>query len=159
MKKSNNNISDWLEKYGDPEIEKQVEKEIEHINKIKKIMKTIAEQLNVKEFPFTIRDSRGNAIYYENSNGYWYKREYDSKGNRIYFEDSIGFWEKTEYDSKGNQIYVRSSGGFWCKKEYDSKGNEVYYEDSRGAIIDNRNIPEYTMEELVDKIGNFKLKI
>ena len=32
MNKSNNNISDWLDKYGDPEIDKQVEKEIEYIN-------------------------------------------------------------------------------------------------------------------------------
>ena len=32
MKKTNNTISDWLDKYGDPEIDKQVEKEIEYIN-------------------------------------------------------------------------------------------------------------------------------
>jgi hypothetical protein len=30
MKKSNNNISDWLNKHGDPEIDKQVEWEIEN---------------------------------------------------------------------------------------------------------------------------------
>ena len=35
MKKSKNIISDWLDKYGKPEIEKQVEKEIEYINKSK----------------------------------------------------------------------------------------------------------------------------
>lgn len=29
MKKSNNTISDWLNKFGDPEIDKKVEKEIE----------------------------------------------------------------------------------------------------------------------------------
>ena len=34
MKKSNNIISNWLDKYGNPEIERQVEKEIEYINKI-----------------------------------------------------------------------------------------------------------------------------
>lgn len=34
MKKSNSIISDWLSKYGDPEIDKQVEKEIEYLNKI-----------------------------------------------------------------------------------------------------------------------------
>ena len=31
-KEQGNMITDWLEKYGNPEIEKQVEKEIEHIN-------------------------------------------------------------------------------------------------------------------------------
>ena len=78
-------------------------------------MKTIAQRLNVKGFPFEI---------------------FDKKGNKIYFEDN----------------------GFWSKMEYDSKGNRIYYEDSYGSIIDNRNVPEYTMEELVEKIGNFKLK-
>ena len=53
-------------------------------------MKTIAQQLNVKEFPFIINDSQENEIYYERSNGYWVKREYDSQGNQIYFENSNG---------------------------------------------------------------------
>jgi hypothetical protein len=56
-------------------------------------MKTIAQQLNVKEFPFTIKDSKGNTIYWENSNGRWYKKEWDSSGNRIYYEDSEGYIE------------------------------------------------------------------
>ena len=29
-------------------------------------------------------------IYHENSSGDWYKREYDSKGNQIYYENSDG---------------------------------------------------------------------
>ena len=53
-------------------------------------MKTIAQQLNVTNFPFEIKNSNDNIIYYENSHGYWYKREYDSKGNHIYYEDSNG---------------------------------------------------------------------
>jgi len=28
--------------------------------------------------------------YFKNSNGYWYKREFDSNGNKIYYEDSDG---------------------------------------------------------------------
>ena len=43
---------------------------------------------NIKEFPVIIRDKNGNLIYYEESNGYWIKREYDSNGNKIYYEDS-----------------------------------------------------------------------
>ena len=31
MKKSKHTISDWLDKYGDPKIDKQVEKELEEI--------------------------------------------------------------------------------------------------------------------------------
>jgi hypothetical protein len=53
-------------------------------------MKTIAQQLNIKEFPFRIKDSNGDNIYYENSNGFWWKQEFDSNGNKIYFEDSYG---------------------------------------------------------------------
>ena len=56
-------------------------------------MKTIAQQLNVTEFPFEIRDSNGKVIYYENSEDYWNKREYDSNGKVIYYENSEGFIE------------------------------------------------------------------
>jgi hypothetical protein len=57
-------------------------------------MQTIAQQLKIKEFPFIIKDSNGNEIYYEISDGYWSKREYDSNGNRIYYENSDGYWSK-----------------------------------------------------------------
>jgi len=32
-------------------------------------MKTIAQQLKVKQFPFIIKDKKGNLIYYETSDG------------------------------------------------------------------------------------------
>ena len=102
-------------------------------------MKTIAQQLNVKEFPFTIKDKNNNEIYSESSNGYWWKQEYDSNNNRIYSE---------------------CSNGYWAKKEWDSTGL-IYFEDSNGEIIDNRpkTTPEYTMEELIAKVGyEFKIK-
>ena len=80
-------------------------------------MKTIAQQLNIKDFPFKIKDNNGNVIYSENSNGDWYKREFDSNGNLIY----------SEYSNK-----------YWSKREYDSNGNVIYYENSDGVIVDNR---------------------
>ena len=83
-------------------------------------MKTIAQQLNAKQFPFTIHDDKGNKIYQEASDGSWTRREYDSQGNKLYLEDSNGYWEKFEYDSQGNQIY---------------------FENSKGKIIDNRPKP------------------
>jgi YD repeat-containing protein len=79
--------------------------------------KTIAEQLNIKDFPFEIRDKQGN---------------------RVYYEDSDGVWERYEYDSEGNEIYHEDSTAFWAKYEYDSDGNEIYFENSEGVIIDNR---------------------
>ena len=115
---------------------------------------TIAQQLKIKEFPFRINDSKGNLIYWENSNGYWEKRECDSKGKEIYYEDSDGYWEKREWDSKGNRIYYENFNGYWEKREYDSDGNEIYWEDSNGAIIDNR--PKTDVQkaiELLEKEG------
>jgi hypothetical protein len=78
---------------------------------------TIAQQLKIKEFPFEIKDSNGNQIYWENSNEDWIKSEYDSDGKEIYYEDSYGCW---------------------AKREFDSNGNNTYYEDSYGTIVDNR---------------------
>ena len=124
-------------------------------------MKTICQQLNIREFPFTIKDSRGNRIYYESSTGYWSKREYDSSGNTTYLEDSEGYWSRWEYDfSSEGSIYHEDSDGGWSKWEYDSKGNEIYYEDSDGEIIDNRPKPvvELTMEELTQRLG-YEVKI
>lgn len=74
-------------------------------------MKTIAQQLNIKDFPLVIRDKNGNRIYFENSTKYWTKREFDSKGNRIYYENSHGYWAKYELDSNGELIYSENSNG------------------------------------------------
>lgn len=73
---------------------------------------TIAKQLNVKEFPFVIKDNRGNTIYYEISDGWWFKRGYDDKGLEIYYEISNGYWSKRGYDDKGKEIYYENSDGF-----------------------------------------------
>ena len=46
-------------------------------------------------FPIKINDAKGNQTYYEDSEGDWYKREYDSNGNETYFEDSNGYKDGT----------------------------------------------------------------
>ena len=51
-------------------------------------MQTIAQQLNIKTFPFKIKVD-GNMVYHEDSYGYWAKYEYQD-GERVYFEDSNG---------------------------------------------------------------------
>ena len=104
---------------------------------------TIAQFLKVKAFPFAIKDDKGNIIYYEDSDGYWTKYEYDDQSNPIYFEDT---------------------NGYWTKLEYDKKGNEVYYEDSKGIIIDNRPKPmiELTLEDIAKlkgvDVGQIRIK-
>ena len=80
----------------------------------------------------------------------------DKRGNLIYSEDSDGGWYKYEYDSQGNQIYFENSKGFWAKREYDSQGNKMYYENSDGEIIDNRPKP---CEDKVVEIDGVKYKL
>jgi len=63
---------------------------------------------------------------------------YDTNGRVIYFEDSNGYWTKREYDNQNNLIYRETSTGYWYKREYDTNGNKIYQETSDGEIIDNR---------------------
>jgi len=123
LEKPNNTLHD----YGD--LVRHLLNEVEELKLNKNMnenMKTIAQQLNVTKFPFTIMDSNGNKIYFEEYNKWWIKYEYDSNGNNIYHE---------------------ASDGFWTKYEYDSNGNEIYFENSCGTIRDNRNTPEESPEE------------
>ena len=70
-------------------------------------------------------DSNNNIIKYENSDGYWWKKEYDSNNNIIKLENSDGYWEKKEYDSNNNLIKVENSNGDWKKMEYDPNNNVI----------------------------------
>jgi len=98
-------------------------------------MKTIAKQLNIQTFPFIIKDSDGNQIYFENSDGWWSKQEW-AGGEEIYREYSHGSWSKWEY-AGGEMIYWESSHGSWSKWEY-AGGEMIYWENSDGVIVDNR---------------------
>lgn len=90
-------------------------------------MKTIAQQLNVKDFPLIIKDSNGKEIYREESKGGWVRRE---------------------YDSSNREIYLENSKGDWIKREYDSVGKEIYYESSYGTLYDNR--PKTEIQKAID---------
>jgi len=115
---------------------------------------TIAQQLKIKDFPFTIKDKNGNVIYLEDSDGFWMKREYDTKDQEIRFENSNGYWVNSVYDTNGNQIYCENSDGVWSKYEYDTKGQEIYYENSDGEIVDNRpKIVEVNLQDIAAKLG------
>jgi hypothetical protein len=123
-------------------------------------MKTIAQQLNIKEFHLRLKirmemkstlnihmdiGIKKNLILMEmeNSNGFWHKQEFDSNG-----ENSAGIYE---YDLNGKEIYYENSDGVWCKYEYDSKGNQIYYENSFGRIEDNRPNCEGKIVEIEGK--------
>ena len=94
---------------------------------------TIAQQLKIKDFPFIIKNKDGKRIYYEGSDGYWTKREYDAHSNQIYYE---------------------ASDGYWSKYEYDAHGKELRYENSDGFIKDYRpKTVEVTLQQIADKLG------
>ncbi len=115
---------------------------------------TIAQQLKIKDFPFEIKNSNGNQIYYETSDGYWSKLEYHTNGKEIYCEDSDGYWEKQEWDANGNKIYFEDSSEYWVKREWDANGNQIYCETSYGVIIDKRPKTEVQKAiELLTKEG------
>ena len=106
---------------------------------------TIAQQLKITEFPFTIKDARGNKIYHEWSDGTWVKWEY-ADGKQIYCEHSNGYWEKREY-ADGKLIYRETSNGTWEKREY-ADGNLIYRETSDGIIVDKR--PKTAVQKAID---------
>ena len=83
-------------------------------------------------------DDNGNEIYHENYNGFWEKWEYDERGNVIYYENFEGDWKKSKFDDNGNLLYEENSEGWWVKREYDENGRIIYYEDSTGLKTDNR---------------------
>jgi isopentenyldiphosphate isomerase len=67
-------------------------------------VKTIAQQLNVTEFPFIIEDKNGNIIYYETSDNYWIKWEYHPGGKLIYYENSHGHIEDNRPKSCADKV-------------------------------------------------------
>jgi len=74
---------------------------------IKKL--TIAQQLNIKDFPFEIKDKHGNMLYIEHSDHTWIKYKFDENRNIIYFENSNGYWYKNEFDENNVIIYKEDS--------------------------------------------------
>ena len=59
-------------------------------------------------------DERGNETYYEDlgRHPHWHRSEYNSQGKRISFTNSDGIWWKREYDENGNFLSEKNS---WIK--------------------------------------------
>ena len=109
----------------------------------------ITDKTNVA-FPIIIEDKRGNEIYKQYENGGWCKYTYDDKGNRLTFKDSNGYWYECTRNKNGHELTFKDSDG-----DYSIKGKGVNKEVFEAFV----NAPEYTMEELVAKLGhNFKIK-
>ena len=62
-------------------------------------------------FPIEIRGANGYVTYYENSDDFWERCEWDANGNLTYYEDSNDFWYRHEYDANGKVTYYEDSNG------------------------------------------------
>lgn len=83
---------------------------------------------------------------------------FNKEGKKVYeFYYSTGYSYEYTYDSNGEILTYKDSNGFSFEYTYDLNGNELTYKNSDG-VKRGFNIPEYTMEELVAKLGNFKIK-
>jgi YD repeat-containing protein len=84
---------------------------------------------------------------------------FDRDGRRVYcFNKKFnGYSYQYTYDSNGKTLTFKDSRGFSSEYTRDSNGKELTYKDSNG-VSRGFDIPEYTMEELVEKLGNFKIK-
>ena len=100
---------------------------------MKKLSETYKELGIAFTFPIEIKDANDNRTYYENSDGYGYRWEYDDNGNVPYYENSNGDWCRSEYDANGYETYFEVSLGYWERCERDAKGYRTYYENSAGV--------------------------
>ena len=100
--------------------------------------KACRKEYDVVDGSLRLYDTKGNRIYCEDSEGYWWKCEYDDDNNKSYYENSEGYWRKGQYDTHGRRIYDENFEGYWWKCEYDDDGEEIYYENSSGVLRGNR---------------------
>jgi YD repeat-containing protein len=115
-------------------------------------------------------DDNGNVLTFKNIFGFWFEYTYDDNGKVLTCKDSDGDWCERTYNDNGNLLTHKHSNGFWYEYTYDDNGNRLTYKNSKGYYrIKGKdvtkeefevfpNAPEYTMEELTAKLGNFKIK-
>lgn len=61
-----------------------------------------------------------------------YKTQYDENGHLIYFENANGWWWRKEYDSNGNCTYHEDASKMWVRNYYDENNNRIGYENYLG---------------------------
>ena len=106
---------------------------------MKKLSETLKEMGIDFAFPIEIKNSKGKLTYYEGSNGFLIKHEYDSSGNTTYCEHGSGFWEEREFDSKGRETYYANSNG--CKE-----GTSRSSATCQGKVVEVDGVNNYGME-------------
>lgn len=84
---------------------------------------------------------------------------FNKEGKMVYrfYKFSSGYSYEHTRDSNGKELTFKDSNGFSSEYTRDSNGNELTFKGSNG-VTRGFDIPEYTMEQLVEKLGNFKIK-
>jgi hypothetical protein len=96
--------------------------------------------------------------YFKSSHGFWSEYTRDSKGNELTFKSSNGYSFEYTRDSNGKILTYKDSNGYSSEYTRDSNGNELTYKNSDGETR-GFDIPEFTMEQLVAYLFNFKINI
>jgi YD repeat-containing protein len=102
-------------------------------------------------------DLNGKILTYKDSEEISYEYTYDLNGKILTYKDSEEFSYEYTYDLNGKELTFKNSNGYSHEYTYDLNGKELTFKNSDEQMR-GFNIPEYTMEELVEKLGNFKIK-
>ena len=81
---------------------------------------------------------------------------FNKEGKKVYefYKSSSGITYEYTYDSNGNELTYKNSNGYSYEYTRDANGKELTFKSSNG-VSRGFDIPEYTMEELVEKIRKF----
>ena len=63
---------------------------------------------------------------------------FNAAGKQVYYENSKGYWARREYNEADQEVYVQTCTGYWHKCEYNDEGKQFYFENSLGTVRDNR---------------------
>lgn len=84
---------------------------------MKPLSETLTELGIAFSFPIEIKDANGRVTYYENSEDYWHKCEYDARGYETYYENINGVKRGTPKSAKTCEGKVVEVDGFNDNKE------------------------------------------
>ena len=116
------------------------------------LMKTIAQQLGITDFPFEIRDREERLIYEEFDNGNWIKWQYDKEGNEVHSINSDGYEVHRRYDENGFETYYKDSQGIESESKYDENGNMTYWKSNGNVFTINRNKTPHRMKTAMQQL-------
>ena len=86
---------------------------------MKKLSETLTELGIAFSFPIIIKDSNGKVTYFENSDGYCSRTEYDDNGKETYYDDSDSFIDKKRFDENGTEVYLEDGEALLWKQWYN----------------------------------------